>query len=228
MASHEPSPTTRVSGAESNSHMWNGSDSDQLKIIMDTVVNIKRNQDSIRRSIDSKLDKLRSEMKETIDTRIRASRDELSSDMARDSSRLDQVVTTIQSLQLRMDTLENTTGQRNGTSTSHDTGYGQRQNINKLNDPNLTITASGILYNEGENILKIAQDLIEAMGADVSNNILVTGAIRLPTRFTNRPALVKIAFQNLDEKILVLRNKMVLKDLEAYKKHLLEKLQVSH
>jgi hypothetical protein len=54
------------------------------------------------------------------------------------------------------------------------------------------------------------------MGAGVSNNVLVTGATRLPTRFTNRPALVKIAFQNLDEKILVLRNKMVLKDLEAY------------
>ncbi|KAH3778258.1 hypothetical protein DPMN_179713 [Dreissena polymorpha] len=43
MASHEPSPTTRVSGTESNSHMWNGSDSDKLKIIMDTVVDIKKN-----------------------------------------------------------------------------------------------------------------------------------------------------------------------------------------
>ncbi|KAH3734879.1 hypothetical protein DPMN_041330 [Dreissena polymorpha] len=137
--------------------MWNGSDSDKLKIIMDTVVDIKKNKDSMRRSIDSKFDKLRSKMKETIDTRIR---DELSVDMARDSSRLDQVVTTIQSLQLRMDTLENTTDQRNGTSTSHDTDYGQRKNINTSNDPNLTITASGILYNEGENLLTIAQDLL--------------------------------------------------------------------
>ncbi|KAH3691897.1 hypothetical protein DPMN_192439 [Dreissena polymorpha] len=59
IASHEPSPTTRVSGTERNSHMWNGSDSDKVKIIMDTVVDIKKNQDSMRRSIDSKFDKQR-------------------------------------------------------------------------------------------------------------------------------------------------------------------------
>ena len=72
MASHKSSTTTHASGAESNTDMWNVSDSDKLKIIMDTVVDIKKNQDSMRKSIDSKFDKLRSEMKEAIDTRIRA------------------------------------------------------------------------------------------------------------------------------------------------------------
>ncbi|KAH3796714.1 hypothetical protein DPMN_150283 [Dreissena polymorpha] len=42
MASHESSTTTHASGAESNTDMWNVSDSDKLKIIMDTVVDIKR------------------------------------------------------------------------------------------------------------------------------------------------------------------------------------------
>ncbi len=35
--------------------------------------------------------------------------------------------------------------------------------------------------------------------------------------FDNRPPLIKISFQNLDEKILVLRNKMKLKDSDEFK-----------
>ncbi|CAG2234693.1 unnamed protein product [Mytilus edulis] len=71
--------------------------------------------------------------------------------------------------------------------------------------------------NNDENIVEKANDLIRALGEDVSDNVNVTAAARLPSRFNDRPAIVKIIFRNLDVKVKVLRNKMKLKQTDTYK-----------
>ena len=45
---------------------------------------------------------------------------------------------------------------------------------------------------------------------------MVTGAARLPARIQNKPVYVKISFRSLDEKVMVLRRKMTLKDNTTY------------
>lgn len=43
--------------------------------------------------------------------------------------------------------------------------------------------------------------LIGLIGEDVSDNINVTAAARHPSRFSDRPVIVKISVSNLDEKV---------------------------
>lgn len=91
------------------------------------------------------------------------------------------------------------------------------QHSNPLDDPDLTITVSGIPVTDSEDLIKKAEELISCLGNEVSSKVNVSGATRLPSRLTNKPALVKISFVNLQQKILVLRNKRKLKDTEHYK-----------
>ena len=53
-------------------------------------------------------------------------------------------------------------------------------------------------------------------GQRISESVSVTGAARLPSRIPNKPGYVKVSFRTCDEKVLVLRNKMVLKDIDDY------------
>lgn len=55
---------------------------------------------------ESKLDRLRTDIMSSVDTKVRELRDELSVDLPSETRRVDQVLTTIQSIQSRMDGLE--------------------------------------------------------------------------------------------------------------------------
>ncbi|CAC5397947.1 unnamed protein product [Mytilus coruscus] len=92
------------------------------------------------------------------------------------------------------------------------------QPLNPLDNNEITITASGIPVTEHENLIQKAESLISALGDEVTQNVRVTGAVRLPTRSTNRPRIVKISFRNTHETVQVLRNKMKLKDNAVYNK----------
>lgn len=59
--------------------------------------------------------------------------------------------------------------------------------------------------------------MIDSLGDNVKSHVTITGAVRFRTRYIGRPGPVKISFRNVDEKILVLRNKMSLKDNNNYK-----------
>lgn len=58
-------------------------------------------------------------------------------------------------------------------------------NCNPLNDPDLTVTVSGISAPEGENLIHKAESLLQVIGNEVSNRVKVTGAVRLPTRYND-------------------------------------------
>ena len=95
-------------------------------------------------------------------------------------------------------------------------GAHQHPSNDPLNDHDLTITADGLPYNEDEDLVAKVDALIRALGDDVYENVKVIAVTRIIPRTGNKPGLVKIALQNLQEKIRVLRNKMNLKDNPTY------------
>ncbi|CAG2256686.1 unnamed protein product [Mytilus edulis] len=102
----------------------------------------------------------------SVDTKIRALRDELSVDIALEAKRTDQVLTSIQSMQIRIDDLDqqrsdfnvNANGTANGKHTQD-------------NSPELSVTVSGIPQTEEEDLLLKVNDLMKALGEDVYSRL---------------------------------------------------------
>jgi hypothetical protein len=166
---------------------------------------------------ESKLEKFKTDLVENIDTKVRALRDELSMDLSRESNRIDHILKTVQSMQSRLEKIESKPDLPSGNNietynTNNSTWHG-----NPLNDPDRCVVVAGLPVTEGEDLIQKAEDIIKCLGDQVSSNVLITGATRIRARYNNRPPLVKISFQNTEEKIMVLSNKMKLKDTENYK-----------
>ncbi|CAG2204170.1 unnamed protein product [Mytilus edulis] len=174
----------------------------------------------MKRIFESKHDKLETDPIASVDNKIKTLRDEISLSLARETNRTDQIINTIQSIQSRIDNVEEQGKQINShLVNSNDNGIlSTVQPLNPLDNNEITITASGIPVTEDENLIQKAESLISALGDEVTQNVRVTGAVRLPTRSTNRPGIVKISFRNTHEKVQVLRNKMKLKDNAVYNK----------
>lgn len=192
---------------------------DKLDTLLAAVSDIKKNQEGMKKMFESKLDKLRSDLMENVDTKVRALRDELSMDLSREGGRIDNILRTIQTMQGRLDTIETTSENQTPSTNGDNNGIPTRNQpiSDPLRDNDLCIIASGISVTDNENLMEKATAIIQALGEDVSSNVLITGAKRSPAHFENRPPWMKISFQNLQEKVLVLRNKMTLRDSHEYK-----------
>ena len=143
-----------------------------------------------------------------IDTIVKGLRDEMSIDLHKEACRIDSLVSSIQNLQSRMTNVESRLVTNDITGSS---------NRDPSNDPDLSITVSGIQYMEGETVLYKARSLIQSLGDDVSINVHISGASRLPNRLPNKPSLMKISFENREERILVLKHKSNLRKCPIYK-----------
>ncbi|CAC5381140.1 unnamed protein product [Mytilus coruscus] len=194
--------------------------SDKLDTLIKVVQDLKIGQEGMKRMFESKLDKLKTDLIASVDNKIKTLRDEISLDLARETNRTDQITNTIQSIQSRIDNVEEQGKQINShLVNSNDNGIlSTVQPLNPSDNNEITITASGIPVTEHENLIQKAESLISALGDEVTQNVRVTGVVRLPTRSTNRPGIVKISFRNTHEKVQVLRNKMKLKDNAVYNK----------
>lgn len=203
-------PSTMASGGEPVNKM------DELcstiQSVLSTVCDIKKSQDVMQTMFEKKLDDIREEMVSKIDSRIRLLQDEITTNIGREKERIDHVIETMQSVQTRLTTLE-----ERGDSTGPSRPTEERSMEDYLNDPDVCITASGIPKTNGEDLMKKANDLICALGDNVSSRVLITGVTRLRNNFNDRPPLIKVSFRNTNEKALVLRNKMKLKDIDPYK-----------
>jgi hypothetical protein len=177
------------------------------------ICEIKKNQESLKRTLEGKIDKLRIDLIENIDKKVKSLRDELTLDINKETVRIDNLLTTVHALQARMLNIEQSHETNDQPNTRH---------TSNCNDPEVTVIASGLAYNQDENLLQKAQMLIEALGEEVYNATYITDVQRLSTRNPNRPGIVKISFRSLDEKILVLRNKLRLRNHEMYSNVLLK------
>ena len=187
--------------------------SQKLDTVVNSIQGLKTSQDSMKRMFESKLDKLKTEIIASVDSKISPLRDELTLDIHRETNRIDQLLTTVQSIQARVDDLETRTVQNEGIGTvSRD-----REVRNPLDDNDLTIVASGLPFIDGEDLIQTARTLIAELGEEVFQNVHITAATRLPSRLRDKQGLVKISFRNVDEKIRVLRYKMGLNNSESYR-----------
>lgn len=84
---------------------------------------------------------------------------------------------------------------------------------NPLNNADITIIASNIPQQPEENILEISKELINTLNESVD----VVAAARLRNRKFGKPALVKISFASVQDKIKILRENKQLKMVEKYK-----------
>lgn len=212
--------------------------SETLDTLLTVVTDIKTSQEKMKQMFESKLDKMRNELMGTLDNKIKNLRYEIAMEVSKESGRIDSGLTTIQSMQPQITRLEqrdqsstadqpsDITGTTNNGSASRGVGLSsQRRYIpNHWDDSDISVTVSGVPYEDGESLINKAQDIINAQSREVSDNVLITNATRLGSRFYSRTRLIKITFQNIDEKILVLRNKRSLKDSGQLQASLYQKL----
>lgn len=176
---------------------------DKLTVIAKAVQNLQAGQQSLKSTLESKLDKFRNEFISSIDEKFKAMRSDIDLELAVHKKDIDQLSQSIDSIVRRLDSIENQ--QCSGPSP---------QNVNSpLDDPNLTIIASNVTETHDE-ILDVVLDLVSKLDSTCCIN--VTAASRLNSRF-GKPGLVKISFSSLEEKKAILREKRRLRDTEKYK-----------
>ena len=159
----------------------------------------------------------------------RVLKSDLDLDIGRESRRIDDLMNSVQTLTLRFDQFEqNAQGDEipNG-------GVGQGAGVsrgffnvplNPLNNNDVTVIAKDLPYIEGEDLLTLmtARNLIATMREDVYSNVNVVAVSRMRARYRSKPGLVKINLANVEQKILVLRNKRKLRDSVEFKRVYLE------
>ena len=202
----------------------------QLTVLIESVKEKKEGQDGMKRMVESKIDKLRSDVLSTIDEKIRVLKSDIDLDIGISTRRIDDLVSSVQTLTVRIDQVERVieSAQGTGSINGHDDhsaagGFmnwscgGAALNTDPLNDNNRTVIVKNVPYADGENLMNKARDILVALGEEVSSNVNVTAVARLKPRFRNKPGLVKIGFETLDQKILVLGNKYALKDQQRFR-----------
>jgi hypothetical protein len=141
-------------------------------------------------------------------------KDELTLDLFKESARIDALFTIMNSMQSRLDTLENCSSRPMDEMEVNGTQQGSTQNgSTSLSYPDVTITASGIPVTEGEDLIIKVTSIINELGIDAH----AVAATRLPARINTKPPIVKFSVRNLKEKVTILRNKYKLKDHDTYK-----------
>lgn len=208
----------------------------QILSIATSVKEIKEGQDGMKRMFESKIDKLRNDVLSTIDEKLRALKSDIDLDIGRESSRIDELVDSVQSLVLRMNQAEQSNNFAQGadipnsngddaTATDQARHVPQRAfniPVNPLENNDVTVIVKNLPQTDDENLMATAQSIIGALGENVSSRVSAVAATRLRPRFHNRPGLVKVSFESLEQKVLVLRNKYKLKDSDNYKRVFLQ------
>ena len=86
-----------------------------------------------------------------------------------------------------------------------------------VNNCDVTVIASNLRQRPGEVPLQAAKELIRALGGEVFENSVITDAKRCNERNRGTPPVLKIAFENVEQKVNVLRTKLELKQSLFYK-----------
>lgn len=168
---------------------------DRMDKMFELLTSLKKGQESLQKIFDSKIERLRRDVLSTIDDKIKAVKVDIDLQFAGLDKR-------IADLEIEMISLK-----------SHN-GLQQDKSVKNCD---ITIIGSNLRERPGKSPLDDANDLISALGTDISSSVKITDASRCTDRHTGKPPLLKIAFENADQKIDVLRAKKKLKSVAAYK-----------
>ncbi|WAR23589.1 hypothetical protein MAR_037258 [Mya arenaria] len=105
--------------------METGSTEQKINWLVKAVGEMKVNQDRNRSALESKIDRLKNEFIVEIDKKVKSLRDEISRELGQESERIDAVLRTVQSIEGRVRSLEQTLefpAGANGETTDNDNG----------------------------------------------------------------------------------------------------------
>ena len=165
-------------------------DNDRLDKMMELLESLKKGQESLQKTFDSKLEKLRNDVLSTIDDKIKSIKVDMNLQFA--------------GLERGIDDLESEMN-----SLRSESGAGLVDT--SMNNSELTVIATNVPVRHDRPLLETARAEISALGDDVSSRSLITDVKRCPDRGTGKPPLLKIAFENVEQKVEVLHAKVNLK-----------------
>ena len=148
--------------------------------IVSLLHDLKVGQDSLRKTIESKVDKLRNEITTTLEIKLKEIKDEVSLELASMDNKLSI-------LEGRLTLLENVGSMaKPGKDPDH------------VYESDVSIIAFGIVEEIGENLLEKVQAMICALEGDIA--VKIVKCVRLRSRRDGVPGLVKVAFESNAQK----------------------------
>jgi hypothetical protein len=168
-------------------------------------------QERTRRSLESRIDKLRNEFKTELDLKIKGLKEEVDLSLA-------HLENDISKLGDRLGIVENAHAGCSVWNSEKEFNSTQAKNPKAKNEKfsvEYTVIAVGLHEEQDENLLEKVNDLIRAMELE---DINIVNCTRLNSKISGRPGLVKIEFDSVDQKIEVLKNKKKLSEYTAFKR----------
>ena len=185
------SPLSKQSKMAENSAQNND---ERLDKMMELLEGLKRGQERLQKTFDSKLERLRNDVLAKIDDKIKSVKVDMNLQLAGLERKIDDLETEMNSLR----------SEPGFVDTS-------------VNNCELTVIATNIPVRHDRPLLETAKALISALGEEVSRHATNTDVKRCPDRATGKPPLLKIAFENVEQKVQVLRAKENLKRTHDFK-----------
>ena len=167
-----------------------------------TLAKIRAENLATKRMVESKLDKLKKDLMESMENRIKAVRDEFILEIGQMQTKLDNFVATTKSHDEHIRQINEAHGAGQVTAR-------------EPYEPQVSLIVSYIPYQQGEDIQKKMEEMIH-VHLELLNEKIVRCERTRPR--DNRPSgVIKIELSSLNSKINVLRAKSKLKSVEGFK-----------
>ena len=181
-----PRPDSKSAKMATNEQTVSGDLKSQIVAIAKSVEAIKDDQDGLKRTLESKIDRLRNYVLSTIDEKMKALKTDLDLDIGVNSRRIDELVRRVHLLTQRIDQFKQNPFQgddvfNGGRDTA--TNWARGTFVNPLDNNYKTVIVKDLSTTSGEDLLMKAHKLISALGEDVSSNARVVAASRPHSRF---------------------------------------------
>ena len=185
---------SKMAEGESDMSSATSKNDEKLDKMMEMLESLKRGQESLQKTFDSKLEKLRNEVVKTIDDKIRSVKVDMDLQFAGLERRIELFDSEMSSLKA-------------------DAGFMD----NSVNNCDITVIATNVPLRHDRSLMDTAKALISALGTDILHRSMITDVKRCPDRGTGKPPLLKIAFESVEQKVEVLRSKKKLSDSNEFK-----------
>lgn len=191
----------------------------QFKTIIESMNDIKKGQSSMQKMFESKLDKMKTELMSSIDDKVKVLKSDIDLQWGQQQTKIEQLSNSVESVMNRLTVVEGVVaeGSISGATNVNQTNQSYQNNqVNPLNNDEVTVIASGVPFEEGEDILIKAKQIVAEINTEISENDIVA-AFRLKSRRQDRPGFVKIIATNVDTKRRILREKHKLRNSTNFK-----------
>ena len=170
-------------------------------------------QTKVRRSLESKIDKLRNDFTIQLDVQLKAIRNDFSLELNRLQSDIERLGARLGVLENQNDGSIDTSGQHQAV---HDVASGIRHRDTDLsvNNTEVTVIITGLHESFKHGLDQQVAELVDTLG--LTTEVKIMQSVRLKPKITGRAGLVKVAFASRAEKIKVLRAKSELKNFPIY------------